>query len=149
MSAVPSRDQWIERFVERLAAIGDHHDEARLRAVAAGRWAQDGHLAPDVAAEAAHRGMAGTATAAADDADRFERTERIPVERITASGDYVRDDDTWVARCVTRVLELDPIIRREEAERSVGDLATLERWRTMRPEAAAEQLYTPIRPRTD
>ena len=143
MTDMPRRDEWIERFVERLAAIGGSHDEARLRAVAERRWSSHGHLAPHVAAETEHRG------AAAADVDRFERTERIPVERITASGDYVRDDATWVARCVSRVLELDPIIRREEAERSVGDLAGLERWRTMRPEAAAEQPYTPIRPRPE
>jgi len=29
----------------------------------------------------------------------------------------------------------------------VGELAALERWRLMKPEAAADQLYTPIRPR--
>jgi hypothetical protein len=45
------------------------------------------------------------------------------------------------------VLALDPIIKAEEASRSVGELAELERWRLMKPEAAAEQLYTPIRPR--
>jgi len=78
---------------------------------------------------------------------RFERTERIPVERIQTAGEYVRDNDEWIARCVARVLALDPIIKAEEARRSVGELAELERWRLMRPEAAADQLYTPIRPR--
>jgi hypothetical protein len=78
---------------------------------------------------------------------RFERTERIPVERVQAAGEYVRDTDEWIARCVARVLALDPIIKAEEASRSVGELAELERWRLMKPEAAAEQLYTPIRPR--
>ena len=78
----------------------------------------------------------------------FERTERIPVERVQAPGDYVRDSDEWIARCVARVLELDPIIKREEAHRSVSGLAGLERWRLMKPEAAAEQLYAPIRPRS-
>ena len=63
-------------------------------------------------------------------------------------GDYVRDSNEWIARCVARVLELDPIIKREEAHRSVSELAGLERWRLMKPEAAAEQLYAPIRPRS-
>ena len=80
--------------------------------------------------------------------ERFERTERIPVERIQTAGEYVRDNDEWIARCVARVLQLDPIIKADEARRSVTDLAELERWRLMKPEAAAEQLYTPIKPRT-
>ena len=41
----------------------------------------------------------------------FERTERIPVERIQAADEYVRDSDEWIARCVARVLALDPIIK--------------------------------------
>ena len=81
--------------------------------------------------------------------DRFERTERIPVERVQTAEEYVRDSDEWVARCVARVLQLDPIIKAEEARRSVTDLAALERWRLMKPEAAAEQLYTPIKPRSE
>ena len=63
--------------------------------------------------------------------------------------EYVRDTDEWIARCVARVLELDPIIKAEEARRSVADLASLERWRLMKPEAAAEQLYTPIKVRAE
>ena len=35
----------------------------------------------------------------------------------------------------------------DEARRSVTDLSALERWRLMKPEAAADQLYTPIKPR--
>ena len=61
--------------------------------------------------------------------------------------EYVRDSDEWIARCVARVLELDPIIKADDARRSVTDLAALERWRLMKPEAAAEQLYTPIKVR--
>ena len=79
----------------------------------------------------------------------FEKTERIPVERITADGGYVRDNAEWISRCVARVLMLDPIIKADEARRSVTDLASLERWRVMSPEAAADQLYTPIKPRRE
>jgi len=82
-----------------------------------------------------------------NDESPFERTQRIPVERVHAEGGYVRDSAEWIARCVARVLELDPIIKAEEAQRSVEDLAALERWRLMNPEAAADQLYTPIKPR--
>ncbi len=141
MSPDPAREAWLERFVERLAALSGSHDEPQLRATAEALWPTRGQMAPDAAAEAEHL---ASGPALRDD-DRFERTERIPVERITASADYVRDDAEWIARCVARVLELDAFMHREEAARSVTDLAGLERWRTMRPEAAAEQLYTPIR----
>jgi hypothetical protein len=83
-------------------------------------------------------------TAVFDNDGRFERTERIPVERIHGQDEYVRDSDEWIARCVRRVLELDPLLKADEANRSVTDLAALERWRMMKPEAAAEQLYSPI-----
>jgi hypothetical protein len=118
-------------------------------------WPSHGQLDPIVAADDEFaRRLGKSATARAEFATTeglgesdFERTERIPVERVQAPGEYVRDTDEWIARCVARVLELDPIIKREEAERSVGELAALERWRLMKPEAAADQLYTPIRPR--
>ena len=57
----------------------------------------------------------------------------------------MRDTDEWIARCVARVLALDPIIKADEA-RALGQPTSraLERWRLMKPEAAAEQLYTPI-----
>ena len=77
-------------------------------------------------------------------ASQSKRT-RIPIERIQAAEEYVRDGDEWIARCVGRVLQLDPIIKADKARRSVTDLAALERWRLMKPEAAAEQLYTPIK----
>jgi hypothetical protein len=98
--------------------------------------------------EFASRLHAGARTGAPDPAGAtsFERTQRIPVERLTTGEDYVRDNDEWIARCLARVLELDPIIRADEARRSVTELAGLERWRLMKPEAAADQLYTPIRP---
>ena len=83
-----------------------------------------------------------------DEETPFEQTARIPVERVQAEGGYVRDSAEWIERCVARVLELDPIIKADEARRSVVDLAELERWRLMKPEAAADQLYTPIKPNT-
>lgn len=147
-----TREQWIDRFVIRISALEAGAEPADFVALAARLWPVRGQLAPETAAEseaAARRSgrSAGPLESAERfvDESRFERTERIPVERLTAEADYVRDDEEWVARCMARVLELDPIIKAEEARRSVTDLASLERWRTMSPEAAADQLYTPIK----
>ncbi len=151
-----TREQWIERFAMHLSQleVGAMPDD--FLALAARRWDSRGQIGPERAAddEFSQRPPA-SAVAGADfqntlglgDEARFERTERIPVERIQAAGEYVRDNDEWIARCVARVLTLDPIIKADEARRSVGELAQLERWRLMKPEAAADQLYTPIGPR--
>jgi len=151
-----TREQWVERFALHLSRLEIGADITSLREVGERLWPTHGQVAPETAAddEFAAR-LRGSAAASADfqntlglgDDHRFERTERIPVERVHAAGEYVRDTDEWIARCVARVLALDPIIKAEEASRSVGELAGLERWRLMKPEAAAEQLYTPIRPR--
>lgn len=149
------REQWLDRFSIHLSRLEVGAEPADFLALAAQRHATHGHLDPVAVAddEFAERLAAGSPAAATSRAgaleaaeSAFERTERIPVERIAAAAEYVRDDDEWIARCLRRVLELDPIIRAEEARRSVGELAGLERWRVMKPEAAAEQLYTPIRP---
>ncbi|MEO8312563.1 MAG: hypothetical protein ABI520_15440 [Caldimonas sp.] len=151
-----TREQWIERFAMHLSQLEIGAVPEDFRELAAQRWDTRGQVEPESAAdeEFATR-LQASALASVDfqntlglgDEARFERTERIPVERIQAEGEYVRDNDEWVARCVARVLALDPIIKAEEARRSVGELAELERWRVMKPEAAADQLYTPIRPR--
>lgn len=149
-----TREQWIDRFVIRISTLEVGAVPADFVALATRLWTERGHLVPEAAAdvEAAER-RRGAASAESSfeqtqrfaDESRFERTERIPVERLVFDGEYVRDSDEWVARCVTRVLELDPIIKADEARRSVTGLASLERWRLMKPEAAAEQLYTPIK----
>jgi hypothetical protein len=150
-----TREQWVDRFALRLSQLEVGAEPEQFLDLADGLWAAHGHLDPNtVADDEFARRLQTSATVHVDFQNTeglgnaaFERTERIPVERIQAPGEYVRDTDEWVARCVARVLALDPIIKREEAERSVGELAALERWRLMKPEAAAEQLYTPIRPR--
>ena len=153
-----TRDQWVERFALHLSQLEVGAVPDDFLDLAARRWDSRGQVAPEAAAdEEFGQRLETSATAGAvgdfqntlglGDESRFERTERIPVERIQAEGEYVRDNDEWIARCVARVLALDPIIKAEEASRSVGELAELERWRLMKPEAAAEQLYTPIRPR--
>jgi hypothetical protein len=151
-----TREQWVDRFALRLSELEVGAQPEQFVELATGLWRAQGHLDPQTAAddEFARRLHASAAvrvdfqnTEGLGQDVHFERTERIPVERVQAAGEYVRDSDEWVARCVGRVLELDPILRPEEAERSVRELAELDRWRLMKPEAAAEQLYTPIKPR--
>jgi hypothetical protein len=151
-----TREQWIERFTMHLSQLEVGAVPEDFRELATRRWEARGQAEPESAADdefATRLQASAIAGADVEDADgaggdmRFERTERIPVERIQTEGEYVRDNDEWIARCVARVLALDPIIKAEEARRSVAELAELERWRLMKPEAAADQLYTPIRPR--
>ena len=136
-----TKEQWIDRFVLRLSTLQAGAQPASYLETAERLWPIRGQLAPEAAAEAEAAMRQG--------GERFERTERIPVERVQTAEEYVRDTDEWIARCVARVLQLDPIIKAEEARRSVDDLAALERWRLMKPEAAAEQLYAPIKLRAE
>ncbi len=151
-----TREQWVDRFTIHLANLEIGAAPDAFVDVATRLWATKGHIDPETAADqefAARLHASDIASASFEKApdfegeSSFERTERIPVERVQVGGEYVRDNDEWVARCVRRVLELDPIIKADEAHRSVAELADLERWRLMKPEAAAEQLYTPIKPR--
>ena len=153
-----TREQWIERFTMHLSRLEVGAVPEDFRALAEERWAARGQIEPEQAADeeftarlqsAAVTGPGFQNTLGLGDEAHFERTERIPVERIETAGEYVRDNDEWIARCVARVLSLDPIIKAEEARRSVGELAELERWRLMKPEAAVDQLYTPIRARNE
>jgi len=151
-----TRDQWVERFAAHLSRLEVGAVPDDFLDLAGRRWESRGQIAPEAAADeefgerlnASHVASADFQnTLGLGDESRFERTERIPVERIQAAGEYVRDNDEWIARCVARVLALDPIIKADEARRSVVELAELERWRLMKPEAAADQLYAPIAPR--
>jgi hypothetical protein len=151
-----TREQWVDRFALRLSQLEVGAEPEQFVDLATGLWTAQGHRDPDSAADDEFaRRLHASASVHVDFENteglgqdiRFERTERIPVERIQAPGEYVRDSDEWIARCVARVLALDPIIKPEEAHRSVSELAQHERWRLMKPEAAADQLYTPIKPR--
>ncbi len=148
-----TREQWIDRFVVRMSQLQTGSEPADFLQAAEKLWPTRGQFAPEAAADAEATIRSNRLTAAPADrfenAERFERTERIPVERMQTAEEYVRDTDEWIARCVARVLQLDIIIKADEARRSVTDLAALERWRLMKPEAAADQLYTPIKPRHD
>jgi hypothetical protein len=145
-----TREQWIDRFVVRMSILQNGTEPAAFLETAEKLWPTRGQFAPEAAADAEatlRRNRAGASAERFENTERFERTERIPVERLQTAEEYVRDTDEWIARCVARVLQLDPIIKADEARRSVGDLAALERWRLMKPEGAADQLYTPIKPR--
>ncbi|MEP7302213.1 MAG: hypothetical protein ABI699_11845 [Caldimonas sp.] len=145
-----TREQWVDRFALRMSSLQAGAEPAGFLETAHKLWPTRGQFAPEAAADAEadlRRKRAAAAGERFENTERFERTERIPVEQVQGSDEYVRDSDEWIARCVARVLELDPIIKADEAHRSVSDLADLERWRLMKPEAAAEQLYTPIKPR--
>lgn len=151
-----TREQWVERFAIHLANLEIGAEPTALLTLATQLWETRGQIDPEAAADEAFAARPRASVAASVDFEttlgfgdgKFERTERIPVEHVLGTGDYVRDTDAWIARCVGRVLELDPIIKADEAQRTVTDLAGLERWRLMKPEAAAEQLYTPIKPRS-
>ncbi len=146
-----TREQWIDRFVVRLSVLQTGSEPADFLQTAERLWPTRGQFAPEAAADAEATMRRNRSTVAPADrfvnSERFERTERIPVERMQTAEGYVRDTDEWIARCVARVLQLDIIIKADEARRSVTDLAALERWRLMKPEAAADQLYPPIKPR--
>jgi len=151
-----TREQWVDRFAMRFSQLDPGAEPGDFVDLATRLWVTLGQVAPETAADSefAHRTSPGQSIHDAFESThvfasegRFEQTERVPVERIHGPGEYVRDNDEWIARCVARILQLDPLIKADEAQRSVVDLAALERWRLMRPEAAAEQLYTPIKPR--
>ncbi len=140
-----TREQWIDRFVIRMSTLRTGSEPDSFTELARMLWPLRGQLAPEAAADSEF--ASHVISDPFESTERFERTERIPVERLQTAEEYVRDNGEWIARCVARVLQLDPIIKADEARRSVTDLAELERWRLMKPEAAAEQLYTPIKPR--
>jgi hypothetical protein len=143
-----TREQWVERFSLRMSVLQAGTEPNNFLETAEELWPTRGQFAPEAAAEAEatmHRNRAAAPSERDENGERFERTERIPVERVHSAEEYVRETDEWIARCVARVLQLDPIIKTDEAARSVTELAQLERWRLMKPEAAAEQLYTPIK----
>ncbi len=77
----------------------------------------------------------------------FDETERLPSSWEKGEEPYIRNTDEWVARCRARVLQLDVVLKVEEADSLVWEMSQLERWRVMVPEKAADQLYQPIPPR--
>jgi hypothetical protein len=78
--------------------------------------------------------------------DPFEKTFRLVCRLDDSEIDYVRDTAEWIARCVHRVLALDPSASADEVTVTVLDMSTRGRWRLMKPEIVGDQLALPIAP---
>jgi hypothetical protein len=78
--------------------------------------------------------------------DPFEKTFRLVCRLDDAEIDYVRDTAEWIARCVRRVLAMDPGADADEVTAKVLDMSTRGRWRLMKPELVGDQLALPIAP---
>jgi|GEM_PF-3100331 len=51
------------------------------------------------------------------------------------------DDESWSARCVARMVELDPLLDPELARPIAEDMCSRPRWRTMKPADAADVVF--------
>lgn len=78
--------------------------------------------------------------------DPFEKTFRLVCRLDDADIDYVRDTAEWIARCVARMLAVNPGATPDDVTPVVVDMSTRGRWRLMRPETVAEQLALPPSP---
>ncbi|MEO8081854.1 MAG: hypothetical protein ABI641_15070 [Caldimonas sp.] len=76
--------------------------------------------------------------------DRFEKTIRLVCRLDDSDIDYVKDTAEWIARCVHRVLVVNPDVTAHEVTPIVLDMSALPRWRLMKPETVAEQLALPL-----
>ena len=59
-------------------------------------------------------------------------------------GSPVPDTTEWAARCLARLLALDPELALDEAVVIADDMSTRRHWRHMLPETAAEILFMPV-----
>ena len=78
--------------------------------------------------------------------ERFEKTIRLTCRLDDGDIDYVRDTAEWIARCVRRVLALNPKLSAREVTPTVLDTSTHGRFRLMKPELVAEQIALPVEP---
>jgi hypothetical protein len=78
--------------------------------------------------------------------DHFEKTFRLVCRLDDSEIDYVRDTAEWIARCVNRVLALDPCANADEVTALVLDMSARGRWRLMKPEIVGDHLALPIAP---
>jgi len=51
------------------------------------------------------------------------------------------DDAAWIARCLARMIELDPALDPALARPIAEDMCTRARWRRMAPEDAAQAVF--------
>lgn len=81
--------------------------------------------------------------------DAFEKTVRLTCRLDDGDIDYVRDTAEWIARCVRRMLALDPTLTAQAVTPTVLDMSTHGRYRLTKPESVAEQLVqAPAAPAT-
>ena len=59
-------------------------------------------------------------------------------------GSPVPDTAEWAARCLARLISLDPELAKDEALVIAEDMSTRRHWRHMLPETAAEILFLPV-----
>jgi len=59
-------------------------------------------------------------------------------------GSPVPNTAEWAARCLERLMSLDPELSREEAVLIADDMSTRRHWRHMLPETAADVLFLPV-----
>ena len=59
-------------------------------------------------------------------------------------GSPVPDTVEWAARCLARLMSLDPELARDEAVAIADDMSARRHWRHMLPETAAEVLFLPV-----
>jgi hypothetical protein len=59
-------------------------------------------------------------------------------------GSPVPNTAEWTARCLARLMSLDPELAREEAVLIAEDMSTRRHWRHMLPETAADVLFLPV-----
>src|SRR3954469_25767993 len=94
-----TREQWIDRFVLHLSTLLVGAQPATYLDTAEKLWPTRGQLAPEDAAEAEaalRRDAPAGFAERPDHGERFERTERIPVERVQTAEEYVRDSQEWI-----------------------------------------------------
>lgn len=51
------------------------------------------------------------------------------------------DDATWSARCLAKMVDLDPLLDPELARPIAEDMCSRTRWRAMSPETAAQTVF--------
>jgi len=59
-------------------------------------------------------------------------------------GSPVPDTAEWSARCLARLMSLDPELAKDEAVAIADDMSTRRHWRHMLPETAADILFMPV-----
>ena len=147
-----TREQWIDRFVLRLSTLQAGAQPATYLDTAEKLWPTRGQLAPEAAAEAEaalrrrrRRSPASASTTpSGSSAPSASRSSGCRRPRSTCATTTSGSPAASPA-CSSSTRSSRPTKRGARSPTS----PRLERWRLMKPEAAAEQLYTPIKLRAE